>query len=354
MIMTINIKFSVIILWSKVIMKTKKRFIDYIRLIRPQGAATTAAAVLIGSLIMGLRNPFHLFILFVIGVLSHTFVFVLNEYTDINIDKQSQVLQEKPLVSGIIPKKHAAFIAFLTAFFAYFLTIIIFKSVYPIIFLSLALLFGVIYDIYGKRIPGSDSFIAGACFFIFLFGASTISINFTNLIYIVSIACFFHILFNNAVEGGLKDVDNDFLAGAKTTATRMGVKIKEGKLIITKSFSTLAYSVKTIYIVLVIIIGFQPEINLWQSNEDIIQFLVVILIIVVFASFYKFWHPSDFNRTQLIRFFGIHEISAYSLGVVVLIPLIGYWFALLLILIPLFWFIICNIVLYKTIMMPQI
>lgn len=332
----------------------KKKFIEYIRLLRLQGAATTSAAILINSLIMGLRNPFQLFILFVIGLLSHTFVFVLNEYADIQVDKKSQDLKKKPLVSGTIPKEHAAFIALLAGFFAYVLTIIVFQSVFPIIFLSLALLLGGIYDLYGKRIIASDLFIAGACFFICLFGASTISIDFTNIVYIVSIACFFHILFNNAVEGGLKDVDHDFLAGAKTTATRLGVRIKDGKLKVTKSFSTFAYIVKSIYIGLVVLIGFLPEINLWQSNEDLIQFIVVLLIVIIYVSLYKFWHPSDFDRPQLLRIFGVHEIAAYFLGPVILIPLIGYCFSLLLLLFPLFWFIICNITLYRKIMPPQI
>jgi 4-hydroxybenzoate polyprenyltransferase len=335
-------------------MKTKSRFIEYIRLLRPQGAAATAAAILISSLIMGLRNPFQLFILFVIGVLSHTFIFVLNEYADIRVDKRSADLQEKPLVSGVIPKEHAVLIALLAAFFAFALTILIFKSVFPIIFLSLALLFGGIYDLYGKRVPGSDFFIAGACFFICLFGASTVSIQFTNLVYMVSIACFFHILFNNAVEGGLKDVGHDFLAGAKTAATRMGVKVEDGKLKVTKSFSAFTCAIKFIYISLVVLIGFQPELNLWHSNENVTQFMVVLLTVVVLVTLYKFWHPPDFDRPRLIRLFGVHEIAAYCLGPVILIPLIGYWFALLLILIPLFWFIICNIALYGKPMLPQV
>jgi len=335
-------------------MKSKNRIIEYIRLMRPQGAATSGAAVLMSGLIMGQRDAYLLFIIFIVGVLSHIFVFVLNEYTDLFVDKKSQVLKEKPLVSGSIPKKHAAYLAILAGLFAYSLTIITFKSIYPTIFLTLALLFGGIYDFYGKKIPGSDIFIAGACFFIFLFGASTVSINFTNLVYLVSIACFFHILFNNAVEGGLKDIDHDSLAGAKTTATRLGVKIVKEKMIITKKFSTFAYLVKFTYISLFILVGFQPEINLWNSNEDIIQFLAVVLLIIVFITLYKFWHPSDFKRNQLIRFFGIHEIAAYYLGPVVLIPLIGYFYAFILMVVPLFWFIICNIILYRTLMIPQI
>lgn len=104
----------------------------YLRLFRPQGAAATAAAVLIGSLIMGQRDSSLLAVLFFIGVLSHTYVFVLNEYADINVDQQSHYLQQKPLVSGIITKQKALFIALASLAGAYGSTVIFFPSVYPV------------------------------------------------------------------------------------------------------------------------------------------------------------------------------------------------------------------------------
>ena len=101
-------------------MKRKHRFLEYLRLIRPQGAAATGAVVIIGSLIMmGQPNLLHLFILFIIGILGHIFGFVLNEYVDIRVDEKSQYLKEKPLVSGVIPKNHALFIALFACFCAY-------------------------------------------------------------------------------------------------------------------------------------------------------------------------------------------------------------------------------------------
>ena len=335
-------------------MKAKISFIEYLRLLRPQGASATAATILIGSLIMGLRDLFLLFILFIIGILTHIFVFVLNDYADIKVDKEAKTLQKKPLVSGVIPKEHAIIIALFAGLFSYMLTIIYFQTIFPLIFLSLAFLFSSIYDLFGKRISGSDVFIAGACLFICLFGASTVSIQFTYLIFIVAFSCFIHVIFNNAVEGGLKDVEHDFLAGAKTTATRMGVSVKNGMLIIPKKFSIFSYSVKFTYIGLVILAGFQPELNLWQFDKYMIHLIMIILILIIFLTLYKFWNPPNFNRSRLIRLFAIHEIAAYFLGPVILIPLIGYKFTLILLVIPLFWFIICNIILYGKPMQPQV
>jgi 4-hydroxybenzoate polyprenyltransferase len=334
----------------------KNKFLEYLRLLRLQGAAGTAAVALITRLVMEEKpfNLFLLFILFIICLLCHIFTYVFNEYIDIKVDKESKDLDKKPLVSGTISKNHALLIAFLSTFFAYVLTIIFFWSFYALIFISLALFFGGIYDIYGKKIPGSDLLIAGSTMFLCLFGASTVSAEFTNLIYIISLAILFHVIFDNAVEGGLKDVDHDFLAGAKTTVTRLGVKVINGKLILTKRFVFFAYSTKLIFMSLIILAGLQPEVNIWLSDKYFIQIVVIFLVIVIFGTLYKFWHPPDFNRPKMIRLFGAHEITSYFLGPIILIPLIGPWYALLLLLIPPIWFVTVNITLYGKPMHPRV
>ena len=336
-------------------MERKHRFLEYLRLVRVHSAAFTAVVIIIGCLIMMKQyNLLHLSLLFIIGILSHIFIFVLNEYADMRVDEKSQYLKEKPLVSGAIPKNHALFIALLACVLVYALTIIFFQSLFSLLFLSLALLSGGIYDIWGKKILGSDLLIAGGCFFLCLFGASTVSTDFTNLVYIISFSIFVYIVFSNAVVGGLKDVDHDYLSGAKTTATRMGVKVEDRKLLSTKKFTAFSYSVELIYIGLIVLAGFQPELSLWRSDEHIIHIVVILLVVVTFAALYKFWHPSDFDRSRLFRIFGIHIISAYYLGPIILLPLIGIEMTLILLILPLFWMSIFNLVLYGKPMQPEI
>jgi len=289
---------------------------------------------------IGQRDLLHLSILFIIGVLSHIFTFVLNEYADIGVDEKSPRLQEKPLVSGAIPKNHALFIALLACVCVYALTIIFFQSLFPLLFLSFALLLNGIYDIIGKKISGSDLLIGGGCFFSCLFGASTVSTDFTNLVYIVSFSIFVYIVYNNAVVGGLKDVDHDFLAGAKTTPIRMGVKVADGKLVITKKFTAFTFTVKLAYIGLIVLAGFQPELNVWQSDKYMIHIVVIFLVVVIFATLYKFWHPPNFDRLRLIKLFAIHEVATYSLGPLIIMPLVGLKITLILIFLPLSWFLI--------------
>jgi 4-hydroxybenzoate polyprenyltransferase len=335
-------------------METNNRGFAYLRLLRPHGAAATGVVGVIGALIMGLRNPLLLSLLFLVGVLVHFFLFVLNEYADVFVDSHSRDLQKKPLVSGVITKRQALGIAVISVVGAYSLIAVFFSSLYPFVFFSLTVLSAIIYDLFGKKIPLGDLFVAGTCFFFCFFGASTVSIHFSPLVVIVSCVMFFHILFNNTVEGGLKDADHDFLAGAKTTVARLGVKVHEGKLMITPQFTAFSYGVKLTYIALIIFAGFQPELNLWSSGYYLIYGVILLLVVVIFVTLYRFWHPLVFDRQRLIKIFGSHEIASYFLGPIILVPMLGYGLVLLLLLLPVGWFMVWNLILYGKPMQPQV
>ena len=82
----------------------KTTLFEYLRLLRLQTGAATASAPLIGGLVLGQRDILHLVVLFLIGICYHIFGFVLNEYKDVEFDKQAIDLKEKQLVSGSITR----------------------------------------------------------------------------------------------------------------------------------------------------------------------------------------------------------------------------------------------------------
>ncbi|MBU2565640.1 MAG: UbiA family prenyltransferase, partial [Candidatus Thermoplasmatota archaeon] len=84
---------------------------EYIKLTRPFNLALTGIAPVLGALSMNVNNLFSLFVLFIIGSLSHIYGFVFNDYIDVKIDKESGELSERPLVSGTIKRKNALFFA---------------------------------------------------------------------------------------------------------------------------------------------------------------------------------------------------------------------------------------------------
>lgn len=330
----------------------KKKIISYLQLFRLQTAAVTAITPVIGGLLMNQREPLSLLVLFVIGLLYHIFGFVLNEYIDIEVDKKSADLKKKPLVSGAISKSTALFSIIVSSGGACIL-LVFFQSALPIVLFIIALFLGTLYDIYGKKILGSDFVLAGGFFFLCLTGASTTSISFSPLVYLVGLLYFFQIVFNNAVEGGLKDIDHDALGGAKTLATRAGVRVCKGMLQTTTTFSIFAYSVRLIFFGLLVVLGMQPELAFWGGNI-FLQFLTVLLGLIVVITVYLFIRNRHFNRGQLKRLFSIHEMASYFLLLIVLSPLFGLKVALILIIIPTCWYLVLNIVLYGKLLQPQV
>ena len=335
-------------------MSVKERILEYFRLLRIQGGAMSASVLLIGALIMGQRDLSLLFILFLIGIFGHVHGFVLNDYADIEVDRKSPELKKKPLVSGIIPKEHALIIVFLTGGCFYALTLIFFPFLLTLFLLSSAVILGGIYNLFGKKIIGSDFILGGAVAFICLFGASTVSMHFTSLIYIVSSLLFVDLVFVNAVEGGLKDVDHDYLERAKTLPTIMGVRVKEGRLFLTTKFTAFAYSLKIIYIGLILLLGFQPELNLWYSGDYIIHVIVALLIVVIIITSYKFLHLSSFDRTKMKRIYAGLNSASLALIFIMLLPLLGLWITLILLLLPITWYLLFNFVLYGKPLQPRV
>lgn len=335
-------------------MATKNKILEYFRLMRPQGAAQTASILLLGSLIMGQRDFSLLLVLFIIGVLSHIHGFVLNDYADVEVDKRLSELEKKPLVSGIIPKQHALFIIIITSVCAYTITIMFFFSILSLILLTSAAILNGIYNVYGKKFPGSDFILSGGLALFCLFGASTFSSSFTNVVYIVSFLLFVEGVFLNAIEGGIKDVDHDYLANAKTLATVMGVKIKNGRLLITKKFMAFAYSLKIIYFILILLLGFQPDINIWYSNNYILLIIVFLLISLVVITFLKFIYLKMFDKSKIKKLYAGLNAAALALIFVLLYPIFGLVIVLILLFLPIIWYTTFNFILYGKPLQPRV
>ena len=330
------------------------RIFEYFRLFRFQTGAATATAPLIGSLVIGQRNIYFLFVLFIVGILYHIYGFVLNEYIDVDVDKKSKHLLNKPLVSGSIQKKNAKFIILLSCTSACIITIIFFPHPLPIIFLILSIIFGGIYDIFGKKLLGADIILGAGFFFICLTGASTFSYSFNSLTYVICFLYFFHIIFNNAVEGGLKDIYHDRLAGAKTTASRLGVTFKDGKLMVTKIFKIFAYIITIIFIGLIFLLLYYQDPYQW-INRYIFQILLIILLsIILFGTLYTFLQLSTIKRAALKRLFSAHEITSFLMLLVALASILEFGIILFLFLIPALWYLISNAILYKTLLQPLV
>jgi 4-hydroxybenzoate polyprenyltransferase len=327
-------------------MALKKTIHNYLQLFRIQTAAATASAPLIGALIMGQHNIFSLIIICMIGLLYHIYGFVLNEYMDSEIDKKSAYFSHKPLVAGTICKRNALSIVIGTGVSSCIIIIIFFPTPLPVLLLICALLFGGIYDIFGKKFPGSDFILGISFFFICLTGAGTVSYRFNTLTLVMCSIYFVHIVFNNAVEGGIKDIEHDSLAGTKTLIQWMNVTLENGKLKVTKRFLVVGYVLRIIFICLICRIVFYGDISQWFSIDNIVfLILLVLLVIVMCIVLFKFLHMPKYERSFLKKLFSIHEIVSYSVVVISLTPILDPVTIFFLLILPLLWYILFNLVL---------
>ncbi len=338
-------------------MKVGSTILEYLRLFRFHAVSMETTIILIGALIMGQRDLLFLFIIFLIGFFGHICGYVLNDYADIEVDKISHELREKPLVSGTIPKNNALIIGFVTALISYILVIIFFPNILTILFLGLTTVLTIVYNFLGKKLPGSDAIVAATVVMFFFMSASSIGKPLTNLVYIVGLIFLFDIIFINIVEGGLKDVDHDYLSGAKTLATVTGVKVSDGKLITTGKFLAISYTIRAIYIGMIIILGFQPEINLWTSinyPSIIVAIVAIIFMIIVIFGSYKFLNLKLFDRSKMKKLYGGINAASGILYIVMLYPILDLGITLFLLLFPVTWYTVFNTILYGKPMQPRV
>jgi len=286
-------------------MGVKQKLLAYFRLMRIQSGASESLLLLLGALTMGQRNLVLLTVIFFIGLLYHIDGFISNEYADIEVDRLSPELQNKPLVSGIVSKKYALSVAWAACIGAYLLTILFFFSPLPLLLLSLAVLIGTVYNFFRKKISGvSDFIVAGSLACMFLFGASTVTVHLSLLSFILSLLVFFGLVFANAIESGLKDVDHDYRGGMKTLATITGVTVNEGRLRITKTFAAFACTCIAVCFVLLLFLGFQPEVHFWSAGYLSLGITAVLSIVVLLAS-YTLLHLRVFDRIKIKRLYAV-------------------------------------------------
>ncbi|MCK5561850.1 MAG: UbiA family prenyltransferase [Thermoplasmata archaeon] len=309
-------------------------------------------------MVMGLEELLLLILLFTIGIMTHIFGFVANEYIDLELDKHSKALKNKPLVKGTISKKSALFFLSSAIVIAYVLTFIfiylnsngfgLIELLVPILLLSLSWVSIGLYDLVSKKFIGSDILLALWPFFLVLFGGSIVTLDLIPILYIVAGLAFMQLLIQN-IMAGLKDLEQDQKGGGISTPIRFGVKLNYEIMEIPKNFIAFLNILKVFYLILILL----PFIMGWFSWATISFVFIIYLFGLSYYFFMSICHSQQFNRKQIIRYIGGHEIIAYSIIPAMLMDTIGPQRAFFLIILPIVWLAIFLIILYDR-LMPEI
>lgn len=331
------------------------KFREYLKLARSFNAVLTGISPVLGAIAMEHFVILDLFLLFLVGFLGHTFGFVFNDIIDYKIDKTSKEISDRPLLSGTISIKNAWIFAIITIILAFLIALYIsYKNAnyFPIIILIISAFFIVVYDLTSKKFHGMDIFVSLGVFFLILYGAS-ISIkslyDISLLAWIVCILGSIQVLYMQLIAGGLKDIENDYLRGAKSIAIKLGVRIIDGTLKISSKFKLLAYGIQLIDLIIV----FLPFFIIFNVNElAIIQWTIITFIgIIMFFLSYKLLSIKRFERMKARKLIGSHYMINFMIVPIMLMglnPLVG-----VLVFLPGLGFILSNIILHGTLLQPK-
>lgn len=321
---------------------------EYAKLIRLHALGTSVTAVIGALSVKGGNLEISSAIpLFLIGMLLNIFGFVHNDYKDIKVDKLSKELNARPLVKGTISTRSALVIIILSLLMMFLTSLIFFRGILTMSILFLTIFSGTLYNIFSKKLPGSDVFLSSTMALFCLFGALAVSDSnhglqeLDVLTWVIVIIVFVHVLIMNIMEGGLKDAENDRKAGAKTLAVYLGVKTDK-KMYVPSSFKTVIIFFKIITVVLISL-----PFLFYKLNFSILQIILMIAFTMwMLFSTIKLLNIKTFDRKKIGFHVRNHELASYGLVPIMLMEFIGLSWTLFLILFPFIWFVICNYVLF--------
>jgi 4-hydroxybenzoate polyprenyltransferase len=299
-----------------------------------------------------------LFLLFLVGFFGHTFGFAFNDIIDYNIDKSSKEISDRPLVSGTISMRKAWIFSFISMGIAFVIALYLAIStthLYSLVILAVSAFFIILYDLVSKKVLLTDFFVALGIFFLVMYGASitvpSLS-DFTALAWVVCTLAAVQVLFMQLIAGGMKDIENDYRHGAHTVAIHMGVRVVEGKLIVSRSYKALSYGLQLIDLGVV----FLPFFLGWTSPIDPlyqdIQWIVLILVgVLMFFLSHQLLTMKQFERRKARVYIGSHYMINFTLVPIMLMSL-NPWAGVLMFF-PALGFVLSNLALHGTLLQPK-
>ena len=188
-------------------------------------------------------------ILFAVNATIVAFGFIHNDLADEEIDGLGRTPEQRPLLSGLVTSREAWWLAagcFAAGCGLHALTI---GRLDSWIAMVAAFAFAALYNTLGKRLYGADllygasAACVAACGFLAVRQIGTESLWSSPLTLAFALATFSNNVFLNAILGGLKDVNFDRKAGARTFAILTGVR-EEDRLVIPPPFKLAAWSLR--------------------------------------------------------------------------------------------------------------
>ena len=322
---------------------------EYLKLCRIQAIGAVAIVPIMGAMSI-IRPSWSLLLeLFVVSAFTYVAAITMNEYMDVDVDRMAKPLHEKPLVSGTIPMHHALIISYSSIAIATALTYVFFRSIFLTVFFVFSSVIGAYYDFFGKKYYCMDFFVSTWAMLFFLYGAMSTGVSITELptiTYIMAIMWFLRLVYSNSVEGGVKDIEHDYKAGAKTIPRLMGVRLTWDRVNYTRSFLAFSHGIEALFILLVLTTLIE------NASLGIWHIVAVVALLLPFTATHFGIIRRDYNREKMKKNTFLHEAIAYAIMGVLLHPIAGALIIIIFVL-PLGWFALWVPIIYGR-ALPQI
>lgn len=325
---------------------------EYLKLSRSFNAGLTGVAPVMGAVAMGEERLLPLFLLFLVGFFGHVYGFALNDILDLRIDKGSQDIRDRPLVSGTISLRGAWAFTLLSLALSLLLAAALALRYYPWLpalpLLGLSALSITAYDLVSKKWPAMDVFVGAGVLLLVIYGAASVSWPLTHLAWMVVGLGTLQVLFMQFIAGGLKDAENDYRSQANTLAVALGVRVENKQMTVPRSFRALAYGLQAADIGLL----FAPLVFIFDPGRVLPQIVVLAaLSLAMVAISARLLGMQTFQRSRARRLIGLHYFINFSL-VPVMLTALNPWIGLLA-LVPFGAFLLSNLTLHGTLLQPQ-
>jgi 4-hydroxybenzoate polyprenyltransferase len=329
---------------------------EYLKLIRPYGILIIGFSPVFGALCNGQFDAVRLSLLLFIGLLGHIFVFVQNDYYDMEVDRQSKYVLQRPLTAGALSATKAR-ILFLGSFFiSIALAFAFFFSIRSFVVLLVSFLLMTLYNRYSKRVPCMEYVLGAAVFMYGLYGALTVSDAVSNLAIIISCVGFLQWIFSVGVSANLKDVEFDTKLGIRTTPVIFGVHVIGNQLKKPLRFIVYTYSIKGLHLLVALLpflLGYS-SILLYSYPIPLLGFFIIACILLFTTR--GILTTSLKDRHMMLRYEGAHEGLAFLLIPFTLLSYlaesIGVLPTFLLMLLLILWPLLCLRFLYGKTLIP--
>jgi len=319
---------------------------QFLILIRPYGMLFIGLTPVFGALANGESSPLNLIVLLIIGLLAHVFTFVQNDYYDIDIDRKSKYVANRPLSSGNITQKTVILIFISSLLASLILEIIFLFKTNAFLVLIIAFFCISLYNKYSKRFAGMEYILSIGVFFYGIFGALTVSNSISNFVLLVSLFAFLQWLFSVGVSANLKDVEFDTKQGIKTTPVLFGSHIEKKSLVLPLKFKAYAYTIKITHIFIAFLIFTFSYSTLESISIQILGIIFSIISLILIYLTYKILTTTLKKREIMLKYIGVQEGLSFLILPISMIGLLREIISLpisillvtVMIVWPLFWF----------------